>query len=121
MDTKMISVVFAIILTGCASVSTTNKKYSPMQYLKNYALCTCIADGFESNEVIRDAAAGARGYLEFGELPLEAYTEATLLGRKFIEKEYKSITGEKLILMKCIDYYNSKELNELAKRYENKQ
>jgi hypothetical protein len=121
MDTKIIYIIPAlIILIGCASVQKSAKQYSSIQYLKNYALCTCIADGFESKEVIKDAAAGARGYLEFGDLPLDAYTQATLLGRDFLKREYKSMTGQKLVLMKCIDFYNSKELNELAKRFKNK-
>lgn len=120
MDSKIMIIVFAwFILTGCATGQKSTKQYSSIQYLKNYALCTCIADGFESKEVIEDAAAGARGYLEFGDLPLDAYTQATLLGRDYLKKEYKSMTGQKLVLMKCIDLYNSKELNALAKRYEN--
>ena len=118
MDIKIAyALSIVVILSGCAFGQAPAKKYSPIQYLKNYALCTCIADGFQSNEVIKDAAAGARGYLEFGDLPLEAHTEATLLGRKFLARDYKSMTGQKLILMKCIDFYHSKELNELAAKY----
>lgn len=115
------TIIIGIILAGCTTGKTAGKQYSPIEYFKNYALCTCIADGFQSNEVIKDSAAGARGYLEFGDLPLEAHTEATLLGRQFLKKEYKSMTGEKLILMKCIDFYHSKELDDLAKKYAKKQ
>lgn len=119
MDTKVIYLIGAITLfAGCAFGQAEVKKYTPVQYLKNYALCTCIADGFQSSEVVKDASAGARGYLEFGDLPLEAHTEATLLGREFLEKDYKSMTGEALVLMKCIDFYNSKALDELAKKYD---
>ena len=110
--------LFSIFMLITVSYGQESRaKYSPVQYLKNYALSTCLADGYKSEEVVKDAAAAARGYLEFGELPLEAYTEATLLGRKFLSKEYKSMSGEKLILMKCIDFYNSKELDRLAKKY----
>lgn len=121
MDSKIIFMIFAfIMLAGSASAQKSTKKYSSIQYLKNYALCTCIADGFESKEVINDAAAGARGYLEFGDLPLEAYTQATLLGRNFLKREYKSITEQKLVLMKCIDFYHSKEMDDLEKKYAKK-
>ncbi len=95
----------------------TRGKYTSAQYLKNFALGSCLADGYKSEEVIKDATAAAGGYLELGDLPFEAHTEAALLGRKFLSKEYKSITGEKLILMKCIDFYNSQELDLLAKKY----
>lgn len=91
--------------------------YTPTEYLKNYALSACIADGFKSKEVVYDSAAAARAYVEFGDFPLEAYTEAAVLGKKFLTRKYNSQTGEKLILMKCIDFYHSKELDQIAKKY----
>jgi hypothetical protein len=87
-----------------------------MLQLKNYALSTCIADGF-GGDIAKDAAAAARGYLELGELPLEAHTEATLLGRQFLAREYTGSQGEPMIVMKCNDFYNSAELRELALRF----
>lgn len=117
MDIKIAVSVLCLIASGCASAQSTGNKYTPIQYFKNYALSTCIADGFQSDEVVKDAAAAARGYLELGDLPLEAHTQATLLGRKFLSVEYKSMTGEKLTLMKCLDFYHSKDLDRLAKKY----
>jgi hypothetical protein len=103
-----------------AAESQQSMKYSPVQYFKNYALSTCVADGYTSEETTTDAAAAARGYLEFGSLPLEAHTEATRLGREFLKKEYKSISGEPLVLMKCIDFFYSKELDKIARKYQGK-
>ena len=94
--------------------------YSPIQYLKNFALSTCIADGFKSDEVVKDSSAAAGGYLELGSFPMEAYEQAASLGKKFLAKEYRSISGEKLTLMKCIDFFHSKELDQLAKKYSKK-
>lgn len=114
--------LFTIVLTltSCNVVAKNTSKYSPKEFFKNYALSTCIADGFESKDVVSEAAAAARGYLELGEYPLEAHTEATILGRQFLRKEFKSKSGAKLTLMKCIDFYHSQELEELAKKYQNK-
>lgn len=112
--------IAVLTLTGAVSAQTRHGKFSSMEYFKNYALSTCIADGYKSEEVVKDSAAAARGYLEFGSLPLEAHTEATLLGRKFLEKEYKSQSGEAMILMKCIDFFRSKELDQLAQKYRDK-
>ena len=95
-------------------------EYSPAQYLKNFALSACIADGYKSDEVMKDSKAAAGGYLELGSLPYEAHEAATLLGRKFLAKEYRSVSGEKLILMKCIDFFHSRELEQLAKKYSKK-
>ncbi|QEY16738.1 type VI secretion protein [Cellvibrio sp. KY-GH-1] len=119
MDTKVIT--FSIfLLVFCKSVTAEELiKYSAKDYFKNYALSSCIADGFKSNDARSDAAAAASGYLELGEYPLEAHTEATILGREFLKKPYKSISGADLILMKCIDFYHSKELESIATKYQN--
>ena len=110
----------AIAASGSVSAQDTRKHYSPSEYLRNYALSSCIADGYKSEEVSKDSSAAAGGYLELGSLPLEAHTEATLLGRKFLKKQYKSVSGEPLTLMKCIDFYHSKELDGLVRKYLNK-
>jgi len=95
-------------------------QYSPIQYLKNFALSVCISDGYKSEEVVKDSLHAAGGYLELGGFPVEAYEEAQALGKRFLAKEYKGTHGEKLTLMKCIDLFHSKELDQLAKKYDKK-
>lgn len=109
--------LFAVLAWGSLSAQDIRERYTPTEYLINYALSTCLADGYTSEEVRTDSSAAARGYLELGSFPLEAYTEATLLGRKFLQKDYKSISGESLTLMKCIDFIHSRELKQLAAKY----
>nr|ALD82493.1 type VI secretion protein [Raoultella ornithinolytica] len=41
--------------------AVANPHYRPEQYLKNYALSTCAAVGYQSKEVKNDAAAAPRG------------------------------------------------------------
>ena len=110
----------ALVSSACYGHGTEKKHYTPIQYLKNYALSSCIADGYQSKDVINDASAGANGYKELGSLDIDAYNEAAVLGRKFLTKEYLSQNGEKLVLMKCIDFYHSKELDRLSRKYANK-
>ena len=110
----------ALVSSACYGDGTEKKHYTPIQYLKNYALSSCIAEGYQSKDVVNDASAGANGYMELGSLGFDAYNEAAVLGRKFLAKEYLSKSGEKLILMKCIDFYHSKELDRVARKYANK-
>jgi Type VI secretion system (T6SS), amidase immunity protein len=91
--------------------------HSPIQYLKNFALSVCISDGYKSVEVVKDSLDAAGGYFELGSFPIEAYEEAEALGKGFLAKEYKGIHGEQLTLMKCIDLFHSKDLDDLAKKY----
>ena len=109
----LLFLVFASPVYG----QTTITKYSPTQLLKNHALTACIAEGLKSGDAAEYAAAAAREYLEHGSLPIEAHTEAVLLSRKFLSKEYKNIYGDNLVFIKCIDFYNSKDLDHLANKY----
>ena len=104
-------------LNSCAFEKNIQEIENSEKNFKNYALSTCLADGYKSKEIISDAAAAARGYLELGDLPLEAHTEATLLGRNFLKKTYKSKSGAKLTLMKCLDFINSHELEAIYKKF----
>ncbi len=117
MDLKIISIIFLFFLNGCTVAKNTEEIDNNKRNFKSYALSTCLADGYKSKEVTVDAAAAAGGYLEFGELPLEAYTEATLLGREFLKKTYKSKSGAKLTLMKCLDFFHSQELEAIFQKF----
>src|SRR5450755_1229419 len=72
----------AVPLLADAKVANVRVEYSPTQYLKNFALSACIADGYKSDEVVKDSKAAAGGYLELGSFPYEAYEEAATLGKK---------------------------------------
>jgi len=77
-------------LLADAKVANVRVEYSSIQYLKNFALSTCIADGYTSNEVVKDSSAAAGGYLELGSFPFEAYEEAALLGKNFWQRTIKA-------------------------------
>ncbi|MDX5627148.1 MULTISPECIES: T6SS amidase immunity protein Tai4 family protein [unclassified Brenneria] len=94
--------------------------YTSEEYLKNYALSTCLAQGYHSEEVKNDAAAVASGYLEFGNYSLEAHIATRNLAKKFLAKQYGSQSGEPMITAKCIDFYHSKELRDLVNNFKDK-
>ena len=94
--------------------------YSPTEYLKNFALSVCLADGYTATETHKDSLAAAGGYSELGRLPFAAYEEAESLAKQFLAKKYESVTGEQLTLMKCIDLFHSKELDQIARKYSGK-
>ncbi|WP_459505313.1 hypothetical protein [Erwinia amylovora] len=61
---KLLSLSFLILSLQASCNAYANNKYSPQTNLKNYALSSCISQGYQSKEVKEDAAAAARGYLE---------------------------------------------------------
>lgn len=120
MATKVISAMcftLAILSPTCYAGASTRGNYTPIQYLKNYALSACIADGYQSKEIVNDAVASANAYKELGSLDIDAYNEVAALVPKFLSKNYMSQSGEKLTVMKCIDFFHSKELDRLARKY----
>jgi hypothetical protein len=127
MDSRVVAasaILVALLLVDAkvvdAMAANARVEYSPGQYLKNFALSACIAQAYKSDEVVKDSRAAADGYLQLGGFPYEAHEEAASLARKFLAKEYLSFSGAKLTLMKCIDLFNSKELDRLVKKYRRK-
>lgn len=114
----------AVLLLLCHSSATAQSAapvpYTPAQYLKNFALSTCLAYGLEEKEAKTEANAASGGYLELGSFGIEAYEAAAALARTYLAKPYQSKQGSKLTVMKCIDLFHSKELEQLARRYQRK-
>ena len=108
------------VLAGCsAAVRKDGPLRSANERFRNYAFCACIAEGFKSSEVVSEANAAAGGYVELGAHPIEAYQEAVALARRFLARKYiGKETDAKFTLMKCIDLYNSRELDDLVRKYE---
>lgn len=115
-----ISLLTAPLMTD-AKAAEARVHYTPVQYLKNFALSVCIGEGFKAApDVAREATAAAGGYLEFGSFPIEGAEQADALAKKYLAKEYLGIHGDKLTLMKCIDLFHSKELDRLGRKYNRK-
>ncbi|ENR6206111.1 type VI secretion protein [Serratia marcescens] len=115
-----IKTAFLLMLAVLNTEASANEKYSSAEYLKNYALSVCIAEGYSAKEVKNDAAAAARGYMEFGDYSLEAHTAVRALAKEFLAKPYDSMSGEPMTMAKCIDLVHSQALQAIIKKYQGK-
>ncbi len=113
-------VAVSMLTDADADARETRVAYTPVQYLKTFALSVCISDGYTSKDVVKDSLAAAGAYSELGSLPFEAYEGAETLAKQFLANKYTSISDEQLTLIKCIDFFYSKELDRLARRYSGK-
>lgn len=111
----MVTKVTALLVVACLSSIAHAQRLTPIQALKNHALAACIAKGLGPSEAANKASAAAREYMEHGSLPIETYTKSENLGEEFLKRDYKNIYGDDLVFVKCIEFYNSKELDRLAK------
>lgn len=95
-------------------VPAATASYSQKQLLKNWALSACLATVATDPASRADANATASAYLEFGRQPLEAYQELRQLVERYLQRKYSGSIDSKFNTMKCIDLFNSKELDILA-------
>jgi hypothetical protein len=116
---RTLVMLFIISTTSSVAQESRRHQYSAIEYYRNYALSVCLANAYGVEAVAKDAAAAARGYLELGEYSLEAHTEATRLAKEFLARNYPSKSSEVLATMKCIDFYHSRELATVARKYRN--
>ena len=79
---------------------------------KNMALCICLHQANPDPDFWKNEGS-ASGYLETGGFGLQDVEAADRLAKVFLDKEYPSCCGSKLFLMKCLDFYNSPELDSL--------
>ncbi len=124
MNPQVVKIYLSLLLllsAMCPSAACADKSleklYTPIQHLKNFALSSCLYGGYADAEIKRDALASLRGYKEFGSLSIDAYNAAAKLSDQFLAKNYVGEGGEKLTVMKCIDLFHSKELEQLAQKY----
>jgi hypothetical protein len=92
-------------------------KYSQVELLKNYAMARCLSQAFPGSVLEGDATATAAGYLERGSVSADAYVEVAKLADTFLARKYPSQSGQPLQTMKCIDLFQSKDLNLVVKRF----
>lgn len=102
------------IVSAVSSASEVPPKYSQKVLIKNWALSRCLAEAYSDQMSKDDANASAAAYLESGKQPIEAYEKVSELAVKYAKLNYGSVSGSKLNTMKCIDLFNSKELDSLA-------
>lgn len=98
--------------TGSSGPMTAT--YSQKMLLKNWALSVCLAQVARDAGDKDDANATAGAYLEFGHQPVEAYDQIRDLAQQYAARTYAGSVKGEFNTMKCIDLFNSKELDRLA-------
>ncbi len=114
---KLVLLLLVIKLVSCSS--PTQKMFSAEERnFYNFAYTICVGSAFEDLAVKGDAGRSANGYIQFGNIELDAYQELRERVNFWLAKEYKSKQGGSLQLMKCNDFYHSGEIQEIYLRYD---
>lgn len=109
---KKILILYFSFLSCYANSQKVSKTLSVERMrLKNYGFCNCIIYSNTSKDSLMFTNEGsAAGYLELGNYTKEAYDLVDSLAKEYSKKNYPSKERRSLIFMKCLDFYNSKEL-----------
>ena len=98
---------------GVAHAQQQAASDSPSVLLKHYALAACLELAFPQIAPAAGAAAGA--YVQFGTHSPEAYMKVGQMAAQYLKRDYVSIHGADLSLMKCIDFAASREVDLIAR------
>ena len=113
---RLMVFVLSLVSAGFACAGEPVMR-SETDILKSYAFSQCIARAYPNTKIAADAKAASAGYMEFGNISIEAYSEAVSLAQKTLKKSYRGKRGEPLHVMKCVDFMFSAELALLVEQY----
>ena len=110
--------LFLLFLSvGCSAQLPKEKLSEERLKLKNYAFCKCLQNVYEGDTLfIQDGSSS--GYFETGAYNINVYDSVDSIAKIFSLKVYKSYGNYSLGIMKCLDFYNSKELDELIRSFD---
>jgi len=110
---KLLLILFVTSFVGCDAQSKTgqNRKAVDIERLrlKNYAFCMCLNRTYPKIDSITNDGSPA-GYFELSAYGIPAFEVIDSLAVAYSRKPYKSKYNRNLGMMKCLDFYNSKEL-----------
>ena len=117
MDLKRL-IPIAVMIFAAACSPTPIKKQQEKSYFSNFALAICLGSAFDDDSVKSDFNKAANGYMERGNMPIEAINEMRGLVDSWLKKDYPSKHGGQVNSAKCFDFYHSEELAQLFKKYD---
>lgn len=109
---KLISIVVVLGVLGCSGGSVKRETPESINFL-NYAYAICIGSAFDVDVVREDANRSANGYMQQGNISLEAYQALRSKVDSWLAKEYPSQSGGSLQIMKCNDFFNSGDIQKI--------
>lgn len=100
---------------ACASHHATPVQNTQTLVLKKWALSRCLAKASGNSPAGDDAAKTAAAYLEQGKSEIEVYEKIDALVGGYLNREYSGSVKSNYNTMKCLDLYDSDELNQLVR------
>jgi len=111
---KIIILLLTSILTSCALIeANSGEAIHQEEIFKSWVLSRCLSYTFENSNHKQDALNTASAYLEKSTLSVEQLLTSEPLIKNFLSKNYQGSIEGTFNTMKCIDLFNSSELDTL--------
>ena len=114
---RRVGLLMALAVLPLSAFASDISKLSQTSILKHWVLSRCISKVYSSAEAKADAEASAAAYLECSKLPIEAFNQGDVLVDAFLAKRYGGSVSSPYNTLKCIDLFQSKELDSLVKKH----
>ncbi|AKQ44931.1 hypothetical protein TH63_03705 [Rufibacter radiotolerans] len=113
---KLTFFFFAIILLFVAgfTIKERRKSNEDREKLKRVAFCSCLYKSNPKSDFWENEGSAA-GYFETGNFGIDAMETIDSMALEISKKKYSSKLDKRLDIMKCMDFYNSKELEDKVK------
>lgn len=112
----------ALAMPATAGDTVTAIQRSNADNFKDRALGVCISAAYEGSAAGNDASVTTSAFLEWTYYDFEKANPAVdRLAEKYLRRNYanpvEGYAGAEFKLLKCLDMYHSKELNDLVRKY----
>lgn len=108
---RIILLLAVFFITSCTHTKNTDMAFEQKAIYKNWVLSRCLSYILESEK--QDALNSASAYLEQSKLSVEALLRSEPLIEAFLSREYSGSISGTFNTKKCIDLYNSPQLESL--------
>lgn len=111
---KIALLLFAFMIVSCANEKDSNSESAHQESIfKNWVLSRCLSYTFKDPIQKQDALNTASAYLEQSTLSVEQLTSSEPLIKNYLSKKYDGSIEGTFNTMKCIDLFNSSDLDTL--------
>lgn len=108
---KTIYFLLLIIVSSCSAQNENTKLENELLKLKNQAFCDCYYKATESEKIAYNDGSSYVQIINLKDEYIYGNQNYRNMINQWLQKEYKSFDPKNnLYLMKCLDFYNSKEL-----------
>lgn len=97
-----------LVLTSC-----NDRLRDDREKLKKLGFCTCLYEANPKSDFWTNEGS-ANGYVQMSNIPIDAIEKVGQHAREFGKRKYSSYADKDLTVMKCLDFYHSKELDSLV-------